>query len=266
MSDARLGRFWSVDPLAAQYPYNSPYAFSENDVIRAIELEGLERLVVTTPVIFGDDQSTTRTQAASDIQRYTAQSGVAMRHPVAASRVGSVERGGTNISSVSGRIARHVAENGNMSVDLGSERNAFRHTLWQATITNEFNFEIADRIGNAHEGIKLLQSGEVDFSQPLVQDRETADEVVDFLNNRIGRQVAADLGEDATQLDIAREVLRVQRNEGLWSFNEADDGTISISRNRISEEQFNTAMERLNTLDENGFNEADRRALEQDDN
>jgi RHS repeat-associated protein len=40
--DARLGRFLSVDPLAPDYPHNSPYAFSENNVIAMIELEGLE--------------------------------------------------------------------------------------------------------------------------------------------------------------------------------------------------------------------------------
>ncbi len=42
MHDPRLGRFFAVDPLAAEYPYNSPYAFSENRVIDGIELEGLE--------------------------------------------------------------------------------------------------------------------------------------------------------------------------------------------------------------------------------
>ncbi len=35
-------RFFAVDPLAAKYPHNSPYAFSENRVIDGIELEGLE--------------------------------------------------------------------------------------------------------------------------------------------------------------------------------------------------------------------------------
>jgi RHS repeat-associated protein len=40
--DARLGRFLSVDPLAPDYPHNSLYAFSENNVIAMIELEGLE--------------------------------------------------------------------------------------------------------------------------------------------------------------------------------------------------------------------------------
>jgi RHS repeat-associated protein len=40
--DARIGRFLSVDPLARDYPHNSPYAFAENKVISHFELEGLE--------------------------------------------------------------------------------------------------------------------------------------------------------------------------------------------------------------------------------
>ncbi len=43
MHDPRLGRFFAVDPLSPEYPYNSPYAFSENRLIDGIELEGLER-------------------------------------------------------------------------------------------------------------------------------------------------------------------------------------------------------------------------------
>ncbi|MBI2795026.1 MAG: DUF3238 domain-containing protein [Ignavibacteria bacterium] len=45
--DPRMGRFLSVDPLSKNYPWNSPYAFAENDVIRAIDLEGLEKYIVT---------------------------------------------------------------------------------------------------------------------------------------------------------------------------------------------------------------------------
>jgi RHS repeat-associated protein len=40
--DPRLGRFLSIDPLSKEYPWNSPYAFSENRVIDMIELEGAE--------------------------------------------------------------------------------------------------------------------------------------------------------------------------------------------------------------------------------
>jgi RHS repeat-associated protein len=45
--DPRLGRFLSVDPLGSEFPWNSTYAFAENDVIRSIDLEGGERLIVT---------------------------------------------------------------------------------------------------------------------------------------------------------------------------------------------------------------------------
>jgi len=46
MYDARIGRFWSVDPLRFDYPWNSTYAFAENRVIDGIDLEGLEFISV----------------------------------------------------------------------------------------------------------------------------------------------------------------------------------------------------------------------------
>jgi RHS repeat-associated protein len=46
MHDPRLGRFFAIDPLASKYPYNSPYAFSENRLIDAVELEGLESKLI----------------------------------------------------------------------------------------------------------------------------------------------------------------------------------------------------------------------------
>lgn len=42
MHDPRVGRFFAVDPLADKYPFYSPYAFSGNRVLDAVELEGLE--------------------------------------------------------------------------------------------------------------------------------------------------------------------------------------------------------------------------------
>jgi hypothetical protein len=42
MHDPRIGRFLSIDPLEPDYPWNSPYAFSENRVIDGIDLEGAE--------------------------------------------------------------------------------------------------------------------------------------------------------------------------------------------------------------------------------
>ena len=44
MHDPRVGRFFAVDPLARKFPWNSPYAFSENRVLDCIELEGAESM------------------------------------------------------------------------------------------------------------------------------------------------------------------------------------------------------------------------------
>ncbi len=48
MHDPRVGRFLSLDPISANYPHNSPYAFAENRVIDGIELEGAEYLNANT--------------------------------------------------------------------------------------------------------------------------------------------------------------------------------------------------------------------------
>jgi len=42
ISDNRIGRFFAVDPLASEYPFYSPYAFSGNRVIDMVEQEGLQ--------------------------------------------------------------------------------------------------------------------------------------------------------------------------------------------------------------------------------
>ncbi|MFN8393777.1 MAG: RHS repeat-associated core domain-containing protein [Bacteroidia bacterium] len=64
MHDPRVGRFLSVDPLAAKYPWNSSYAFSENRVIDAIELEGKEAEKITTK----DDAGNTLIQITVDVK------------------------------------------------------------------------------------------------------------------------------------------------------------------------------------------------------
>ena len=42
-----LGRFLSVDPLTEEYPWNSTYAFAENDVVRSIDIEGAGKYIKT---------------------------------------------------------------------------------------------------------------------------------------------------------------------------------------------------------------------------
>lgn len=46
MYDSRIGKFLSLDPLAKQFSWNSPYSFAENDVIRAVDENGEKRLII----------------------------------------------------------------------------------------------------------------------------------------------------------------------------------------------------------------------------
>ncbi len=52
MHDPRVGRFFAIDPMTRSYPWNSPYAFSENRVIDGIDLEGKEFTRALPPVGF----------------------------------------------------------------------------------------------------------------------------------------------------------------------------------------------------------------------
>ena len=46
--DPRLGRFLSEDPLKKDFPFYTPYQFASNNPIVAIDLDGLEAVVVVT--------------------------------------------------------------------------------------------------------------------------------------------------------------------------------------------------------------------------
>jgi RHS repeat-associated protein len=56
-----LGRFLSVDPLSYDYPWNSPYSYAENDVVRSIDLEGGESKIVNVKVIVDDNKQVVAT-------------------------------------------------------------------------------------------------------------------------------------------------------------------------------------------------------------
>ncbi|RXR21253.1 hypothetical protein EQG63_04760 [Flavobacterium amnicola] len=50
MHDPRVGRFFTTDPLTADYPWYSPYQFAGNKVVQFVELEGLEEGIKLTGI------------------------------------------------------------------------------------------------------------------------------------------------------------------------------------------------------------------------
>jgi len=65
--DPAIGRFFNIDPLAEDYYYNSPYAFSENKVVAHVELEGLESVYIFDQANRPDDNGTQGTSYTAEI-------------------------------------------------------------------------------------------------------------------------------------------------------------------------------------------------------
>ena len=68
MHDARLERFFAVDPLAKEYPFYSPYQFSGNSPIIGIDLEGLELQISNTVFTMKESKGTPVLQAETDFK------------------------------------------------------------------------------------------------------------------------------------------------------------------------------------------------------
>ncbi len=251
-----VGRFFNVDPLSEKYSYQSHYNFSENRVVNARELEGLEAWVVN-----GREMTNAMPGWKTDARAV----GFGLRHPIAASQIGTVASGSTNISSVAGRFARHFADGTGTSKDIGSPSNALRHGLWSAMIRSEFDAGISKRATNAHEGVGIGESQYVDMSKPFTgtgtDGANLADHIVDVLNNNIGMGIA-EANPNANTKDLVSAVLGEFKNNGLWTFSTDKDGNVSITRSKLTDSQYNTAVKTVNSLNSNGFSKDEQQKID----
>ena len=142
----------------------------------------------------------------------------------------------------------------------GTQVNAFRHTLWQATITSMFGADAALMIGNAHEenpySVEVINEkygiNNVQFATlPL------ADEAADLLNNIEGRALGSSTKDGTTKdrimKDMARTVLDYYYNTGLWTAVTMDNGNYEVRKRKLSRMKYNNAVLLLSEMDKNGF-------------
>jgi len=64
--DARLMRFWGVDPLTKQYPWYTPYQFAGNTPIEAIDLDGEEEYHTRNGELIGKYGTNTEIRIVAD--------------------------------------------------------------------------------------------------------------------------------------------------------------------------------------------------------
>lgn len=116
--DPRLGRFLSVDPLAPSFPWNTPYGYAENDVIRSRDLEGAEKAETNKGLCGG---KTTNTQKGGEN----------------ASNGGQVN-GGNPLGSASEKVAT-------VRADRMSDNEAAQRKMTKGGLSNQ---EKASKLGN----------------------------------------------------------------------------------------------------------------------
>lgn len=184
-------------------------------------------------------------------------------HPIAAQAIGMESDESTNITSNAIRFARRTGLDNRANGDgRGTQVNAVRHTLWQATIASRFNTETAEEVGNAYEIDPILKEGQLDYNS-----RYDSDEAVDLRNNRIGRSI----GSERPQSDmkaLALAVLAHFHQEGLWMANPVKENGENgktvwrISQTKLSDAEYEAAVNNLGPLNHNGFTDAEQRRYE----
>ena len=246
--DGAIGRFTGVDPIAEDFPWVTVYNYAENEPVGSIDLWGLQRVKVNGNYL-RKERNTAR--------RKMAEGGAFLRFPGRARRVGAFKSGSTNLTSVSARTSRHLAEDNNMSIDIGSERNALRHVFWSAKMTQEFGIAGANEIGKAHEGIGPYADVEAIYDEPFQGSESGADSTVDLLNNFIGQSIG-EANQDATNFELGEAVLNEFRENGFFVVAKDEDGNLSITKQKITQEQYQAALKILRQLDQYGFSEDER--------
>ncbi len=197
--------------------------------------------------------------------------GFALREPSKAMDIGQYVRNSTNISTNATRFStgKNVLygvtltdDEGNVvrkEEERGSEKGAFRHTIWQAKIASKYGKGIAKQVGNAHE-----DNPRVNLYQRSFRDIEDADQTVDMLNNMIGRRIG-ETCQTGSMRDMAFMVLDEFRYNGLYTAEPDEKGIWHVKKRRLSQEKYDILKEHYKRVDENGYTPEELRQAQIDE-
>lgn len=220
--------------------------------LKKVELAKFEKIEkLEEPIILYNRPSRTN--------RHIRTAGFFVREPVKAIKIGMFVDNSTNISTNATRFStakkllygvKEEDDNGNLIRDeeeRGSEKGAFRHTIWQAKIAAEYGKGIAKQVGNAHE-----DNPRVNLYKRYFKDVEEVDQTVDLLNNMIGRRVG-EISNTRSMRDLAFKVLDEFRYNGLYTAEPDERGVWHVKKRRLSQEKYDILKEHYRRSDENGY-------------
>ncbi|MDC9583417.1 hypothetical protein PSI15_18100, partial [Xenorhabdus sp. PR6a] len=176
----------------------------------------------------------------------------AKMYPKEALEIGPYIKNSTNISTNAVRFATQgLAAQGGFTEPQGMEGegtqvNAFRHTIWQATLAARYGEKIAKHAGDAHE-----MDPRVDLNIRQFATLNEADQTIDLLNNQIGRSIG--LNANVTSMKaLAFATLETYHKEGLYVAIKNSNG-YEVVKEKINDHQYNYMKSVYEKVDENGM-------------
>ena len=186
----------------------------------------------------------------------------AVRHPVIARQIGQVIEGKRclNISTTAVRFAIGLGlKNPDSANKEGTQVNALRHTMWTGIILSKYGPSIARDAVRSHEDRSLLYVADevMKLSEKTIQSRyydshKQADGICDVLNNEIALSMP---WSNTPTKQICKDILTIYYEKGLWVIDESVTDGFRITRQCLSDDEYNTAMIMLENLDEYGFSD-----------
>ena len=233
----------AVDPLTDKYIYNSPYVYCDGNPIKFLDPNG--RFPLSSPFIsyIAIAKTMEKSQGNSNMKMV----GYSMLYPYNALRTGDAKFPPGSISNIACRFQVNLEKEAGFSNGIGRQSNAYRHTLWQAILTNTFGVDHAIRIGNAHE-----DNLPKDMSVRLFSDNNDADTMADLLNNIIGQGIAAN-NKGLSNKQYAELVLKEYKNNGLWVVIGNKKDGYTVQKSKLTQEQYDRALRVVETRGDNGL-------------
>lgn len=239
------GQFLSIDLMSDKYPGISPYAYCAWNPVKLMDIDGKETVSPPWLLIKGiargiecfSSNATTKSVA------------YAINNPIIAMRTGiAIDGGKLGISSWASNFSINMTKSANLTMGgIGSHRNAIRHALWQALLTNVVGKRQAKRVGNAHE-----DDTKVDLSQRLFNNMLEADRAVDLMNNEIGRRIG-EQNIGVSNVTMAEKVAEEFYHSGLWTVSEISDSIYKVQKVKLNEGQYNSMVLETNKLNKYGL-------------
>ncbi|MEO9483507.1 MAG: DUF6443 domain-containing protein, partial [Ekhidna sp.] len=230
-----IGRFFNVDPLAEEYVHNSVYAFSENKVVRHIELEGAEAQIA---YVIADAIKNKVMEKAIESGANPSEAVVLSNTPMAWLKNKELSQNRETAYIISANVMQQGGEDG--------LQDALRHGIFTALNAQTLGKETALELGEAHENLP---------------DNPDNKKTMDLHNNNIGAIIGAKK-PNASPKELMGYLLNAMKAGGMKVID--NDG--NVVGTKLTGKDAQVAFYNLQTLNSQGVDQQNQESDEEKSN